>query len=823
MNTLQKLCVVCSKCNECAMEVECLRYCDPNIVLAECSPFKRNALTVMYLYRKLHPSLVNQNKTLTSTLTLYMEILLRSLYEDVLLIDEALEEFSTNRDPDAYYRKVLRLDRCDRHDTVRIRFTERVELSVSLATLNDVERLICKINCVYGTIQPEEGLEICRRLLSFLGLLCGISPVASPEVYAEATTCLQCYEEQCTVPNQGRSIARRLQGLLCDHITVRKPLVQLETDIQTTEQDILETVGRIPRICGIVSAIRSLSSLSPASHTYINEAEEALRDYNLFTEIPEQIYSLSDFTYWSKTSEVIVKHVGVTMRHLNLHHGLCKALRNELSQYLYGEPVADVLSKGEERLAEHERLYAGSVFAAPGKVVDLITSLSIKAFEGNPVFNRLQENNETYAKIRTLIEEIRRPRASMSERHQSQCRASLSGTGCTCPKEAGRNPGGERRGGRGEDPGADGAERAASADGAERSAAAALERGDPFVKSHDVEKEVSARKRAYLQKVSEVGYNKVMRCIKSQEHLITKLIDVNLVGTVCLEALSRVMNGFLLRSGYRGEVAARDVGEQTTYDDHLYVVNNLVHRRLSSESLPQLGQQIYGMLNGPLFVHHRDYYPLPNNIDMAYACDNAGMLPHMKEDLVRCAEGTIYPNEWMVTEYKKFFSFDEVSDLNALQRRYWCYVRELVLSLALYNEAFGKRLTLKRGDCAIDSDAHCLILTYNVDRPLFLRVGERAYSSTDLYLLLYKYLVETGEGREGIDDARPERSAREPSDRRRSVVLGPESGREGFSNGVRRDGREERARGPVSLLDLVRCVDDDVFIPGCLFDGDADH
>lgn len=864
MNSLQKLCVVCSKCNECAMEVECLKYCDPSIVLADSGAFRRNAAVVVYLYRTLYPALARQNAYRTSTLTLYMQILIKSLYEDVVKIDGALEEFSCRRDRDAYYRRVLDLDRCARHDTVEILITEKVRLSVPLATLNDVERLICKLNCVYGTLHPRAGLRTCRRLMRLLGLLCGVSPVASPEVFTETTNCLQCYEELCVVPNQGRSIARRLQGLLCDHITVRKSLVSLETDIQTTEQDISEAMAPSPRICGIISAIRNLSSFSPVSHSYISEAEEALRGYNLFTDIPDKIYSLSDFTYWSKTSEVIVKHVGVTLRQLNLYHGLYKALRNEVSLYMYGEEVEDVFSMAEDRFLEDERLFAGSVFAAPGKVVDLITSMSIKSFEENPIFNKLHESNEVYTKIRSLIDEIRRPEDRQAAASGgTAASSSRRGAAAAATGQAGRQPppahsshrrspsppsrqqaltagaAGSSREAAAVAAGGSGTKRTWSgaalqstggaAGGAGRDAAAgdgaagadegrrfleALEVGDPLVRAHDIHREVNVRKRAYLQKVSEVGYNKVMKCIKNQEHLIQKLVNANLVGTVCLEALSKTMNGFLLREGFLDGAGVRDIDELLTYDDHLYVVNNLMRKTLPSESLPELGQRVYRLVNGPLFTHENDYYPLPHNVDMAYACDNAGVLPHMKDNLVRCAEGTVQPSEWIVTRYKRFFSFSEAADLNAVQKSFWESVRELVLSVALYNEVFDRQLVIHRADSAPTDAADGLILTYNPEAPLVLRVGEGRWRSKDLYLALYQHLNVTG----AVPPAGGRSPSASPPPDEPGTVDGPglAKRRPGLGAGSRR----ARGRRGVCLFDLVRGEDgnedDDDFVPLCL-------
>nr|WRQ19894.1 MAG: protein m56 [Herpesviridae sp.] len=780
MNTLQKLCVVCSKCNECAMDMECLRYCDPNTVLADSAAFRRNGLMVIYLYRKLYPALMNQNANQTSVLSLYMEILLRSLYESVREIDTALEEFSRHRDRTAYYRRVLDLDRCTRHETIEIVFSTVLRMTVELSTLNDVERLLCKINCVYGGIEAHQGIAICRQMLSLLSRLCGSCPVAAPEVYRDTATCLQCYEELMVIPNQGRSVNKRLQGLLCDHVTMRKVLVQLETDIQTIEQDVLESMGPVPRIINIIKAIRNLSSFSPASHAYISEAEEALKGYNLFSEIPERIYSLSDYTYWSKTSEIIVKHVGVTMRQLNVYHSLCRTLRTELSLYLYGEDTEDVFTRGESRLTGDERLFVGSIFAAPGKVVDLITSMSIESFENNPLFNRLHENNEIYAKIRSLIEEIRSPSEKVLGR----------GVGVVVEDgEEGTVVGGE-----------------GVAVGGLATTDSPLEGGDVLLKRHDVIKEVNMRKRAYLRKVSEVGYHKVMRCIKTQEDLITKLVSVNLVGTVCLETLSKVFNGFLRRRDYVLCLDDMiDIASVLSYDDHLYVVNNLIHRKLPSELLPRLGQQIYRFINGPLFTHHRDTHPLPYNVNMAYACDNAGVLPHVKEDLVRCAEGTVCPNDWMVTGYMRFFQLDDLKELNSLQKRMWSHIRELVLSVALYNETFGKNLSICRAEEDYDVSAE-LVITYNKEAPLILRSNGERFRSKDLYLLLYRHLMIGGDKESYRCDQNVDSSERKRLKRRESI----------------RDGKRCKL---ASLSDLARDLEDNVFpdlVPRCLVDERSD-
>lgn len=834
MNLLQKLCVVCSKCNEYAMELECLKYCDPNVLLAESTPFKRNAAAIVYLYRKIYPEVVAQNRTQSSLLTLYLEMLLKALHEDTALLDRALMAYSRQPDRAAFYRTVLRLDRCDRHHTVELQFTDNVRFSVSLATLNDIERFLCKMNYVYGILAPEAGLEVCAQLLELLRRLCGISPVARQEVYVEGTTCAQCYEELTIIPNQGRSLNKRLQGLLCNHIAVHRPSSQSDVNIQTVEQDLLDLTTRIPHLAGVLSALKSLFSSSSAYHSYIQEAEEALREYNLFTDIPERIYSLSDFTYWSRTSEVIVKRVGITIQQLNVYHQLCRALMNGISRHLYGEDVEDIFVLGEKALDGEERMFVGSVFAAPNRIIDLITSLSIQAFEDNPVFNKLHESNEMYTKIKHILEEIRRPLPDGTggdgpegEAIHLRGREAMSGTGTTLMTASSssnssihsqRNNGGGGRTRGGGKKAVGGGANGQDGDGSENGLRVrncdeheALDLVDARSRIHNVTREVNVRKRAYLQKVSEVGYGKVIRCIKTQERLTSKLIDVNLVGPLCLDFISKLMNGFLYRSQYHQDQDVVDVGDQFTYDEHLYVVNNLIHKSLPVESLPLLGQQIYELCNGPLFTHCTDRYPLSHNVDMAYACDNAGVLPHVKDDLVKCAEGTVYPSEWMVVKYMGFFNFSDCQDLNVLQKEMWMHVRELVLSVALYNETFGKQLSIAclRDELHPDRD---VILTYNKEWPLLLRHEGSLYKSKDLYLLLYRHLSRPDESGDvpTAPVAKPSTltaaaavsgAFREP-DRPWLPSPYPSSSTAGVSRRVR--ATRKRPRRASSLLDLAR-------------------
>nr|ABU62804.1 UL56 [Colobus guereza cytomegalovirus 1.1] len=767
MNLLQKLCVVCSKCNEYAMELECLKYCDPNVLAAESSPFKRNALAIAYLYRKIYPEVVRQNRTQTSLLTLYMEMILKALYEDTELLDRALKAYCRRPDRMEYYRTILRLDRCDRHHTVELTFTETVKFSVTLATLNDIERFLCKMNYVYAILAPETGLEVCSQLLQLLRRLCGVSPVACQEAYVEGTTCAQCYEELTIIPNQGRSLNKRLQGLLCNHIVVHRPSSQCDVNIQTVEQDLLDLTPRIPSLPGVLTALKNLFSSSSVYHSYIQEAEEALREYNLFTDIPARIYSLSDFTYWSRTSEVIVKRVGISIQQLNVYHHLCRVLMNSLSNHLYGEDVEDIFVVGEKLLSREERLFVGSVFAAPSRIIDLITSLSIQAFEGNPVFNKLHESNEMYTKIKCILEEIRRP---VPDGAAGEAGAGSASRGQDRPNTSNNSD-------------------------AQNEDDDFLDWRDARTRMHNVTREVNMRKRAYLQKVSEVGYAKVIRCIKSQERLTSKLIDVNLIGTVCLDFISKLMNGFIYRTQYLDNPDLVDVAQLLSYDEHLYVVNNIIHKSLPAESLPLLGQQIYQLCNGPLFTHCTDRYPLSHNVDMAYACDNAGVLPHIKDDLVKCAEGTVYPSEWMVVKYQGFFNFSDCQDLNMLQKEMWKHVRELVLSVALYNETFGKQLTIAclRDELTTDRD---LLLTYNKEWPLLLRHEGTLYKSKDLYLLLYRHL------------ARP--------DEQRDVFRQPDSACVPAAAPRRVRAPRKRPRNSSLLLDLARDQDDQDLVPGCL-------
>lgn len=679
MNSVQALCVLCSKINECAVELECLRFCDPGLVLTNLRNFKTNGVVVLHLYRTVYPSIVEQNECNAMSLTLYIQVLLKSVYKLFMLMDRALGEFYVTRDYDRYFFRVLQLGECKKHMDIDIFFNDNIKQSVSLHTLNDIERLLCKLNYVFGIIQPDMGLHICKRLLCFLGNICGCSVVANPEIFVEKGSCIYCYEELSLIPNQGKSIHSRLNNKICEHVTLVKDVLDIESGIDVIEKDLAHYGELHADISDVIKKIKEVTANKQTFQDHIDEAERTLNSYNVFTDIPDHIYSLSDFTYWSKTAETIVKTVAVTVNQLNSCHAHYKELQDKISRYFHGCGIHDIFLRNEKVLKNDERLFTGSLYASPCRIVNLITSMSLRNMEDHPIFIKMNNDDDLRKKIKYIVDRIQ-------DKTDSQGDTSIETT-------------------------------------------------DNLLRSHDLLHEVKTRKKMYSSKLAETGYSKITQCIQEQELRINKLINVNIVGSIIYDMLSKLMNGFIKRRKYL-EVQVNDISDLYTHDDHLYIKNNLIHKKLSAESIPDLGQKIYHLLIGPVITHHRDTFPLPFNIDMAYSCDNANILPHVKENLVKCIESNIGPGQWMVSSYNGFFDFSDSNDINEMQRKMWLYVKELVFGVALYNDIFNQSIQVYRVD-EVDETMEGIILTYNCNYPLLLNLKSKIYKSSDLYLLFY--------------------------------------------------------------------------------------
>lgn len=677
MNSLQSLCVLCSRLSECALELECLRFCDPVTLIPDMTNFRKNGVVIIHLFKTLFAELCHQNFNCASPVTIYLQILLKAMYNQVLLLDASIHQFLLDNDKQKYFENIFQLNECKQHLKLDLALNNYLTFSVDISTINDIEKLLCKMNCIFGLISPLDGINACSQIIEFLTILCGVCVVMKPEVFSETTTCLKCYEELSLVPNQGKSIRKRLAGKFCNHLTETHMVSNLEKNVDIIEKDLdfsTKQYGLVKEYMAKITNIFQQQLYSKPPH--LQEAENTLINFDLFSKIPDTIYSLSEFTYWSKISESVIQKASITLNQLNLCHSLYADLQNEISKFLYGETIQDVFNFNEENVTNDDKLYIGSRFISPCRLVDIITNVSIKNLEEDPVFTKLAEEDEIQTKIKTLLNELE------NSAHE------------TVPKKYVTHS---------------------------------------MTQDHNLQQEIHIRKKAYYQKISESGYSKVMLCIKEQEALINKLMNINILGNHIFESLSKMMNAFANRQLQSlGNFSA----DPFTYDDHLYIKNNLLSKKLPQELLPNLSQEMYRLLTGPLSNYHTASFPLSSNISMAYACDVADFLPHMKEDLAKCVEGTIYPENWMLCTYNKFFNFDGLHNINDMQRQMWNFIRELVLSVALYNDVFGKQLSIVKFGEETET-VEKILLTFDSGSPLLFKRGTTTTKFNDLYSLLY--------------------------------------------------------------------------------------
>ncbi|UEH20499.1 terminase subunit 2 [Elephant endotheliotropic herpesvirus 2] len=690
MNKLQLVGVVFAKINECSLELSCIRYCDPNLLLTKRKEFLHNAFICKYLCDTLLTELKIFSCVNGLTACKHLAIVLENLCEQFYVINKALCDFEIHNDHQRYYRDLFEVEECNFHHPVKVSFVNKHDLEVTLTDFNEMERFMCKLNLIFPLIDAGDGLVLVREMYERLRRFFGVSPLAKLEFYKSACGgCYLCYEELQMTPNNGSSVQKRLNGLLCEHVTYTKDLVFQENEyLEVLREDLKRgnLLGEDLRI--ELEDMKKILSDKKERGFYVPEAEQLLRKYDVFTDdIPNYIYTLSDLTYWSKTSEKIIKTMNMTMQQLNVYNNNMIRLKRSISKTLNDVEVRDCFDVFEKVIDKKHCLFLGSMFTSSAKIISLLATQCITAFEEKSVFERLNECDAMCSTVNIILERLK---AS----------------------------------------GGDGKDNLTKQDF----------QAEELIKGYNVSDEVSVRKKTYLNKVADKGYSKIVAALGTEERNIKKLIDINFLGTLCVDMLVKLEKMFYKRTQVNEVVEKMGVNLMAlcNYDNHLYIRNNLSRQSISSENVNTVIQRILSFLSGPIFTHRHDIFPMPPNIDMAYACDNANMLPHRKEELMQCVHDITSVHGWSISGYNTFFKIDRM-DLNNAHAHVWGYVKEFIVGVTLYNELYGQGLKAFRVD--ENTIGECgLYLTYNSDTPLVLKTEKNVIYGSDLYSILYAHM-----------------------------------------------------------------------------------
>lgn len=678
----RQLAVVYAQVFGLALDTALIQYCDPSSL--DYSAVHRNAMRVRRLREHLEPALKKQNEVECSCLSLELVHLLKNCECLLKLILTAMECRGSVED---YFEAVaLRQVACKPNCNLTVRYYGGGSVTVQLRLINDIEILFKRLNCVFYCVRAADALEAIDTAVDFLGQVRGVAPVPRPDLYSSTVACTLCHLECTVVPNQGQSIASMLAGVSCSHLC--KP-VKSEPVAGQFENELQQLGLVIPR-----STASSHEQDDEAR--MLREASLAALDRHTVFESPDAAtLELSNLVYWNSGQRQVpaTTEGGSAMAELAEREKRLHALRGRMSVLL-----------GEVSNARHffdiyrptplEALFCGGVFSSLDETIDALKKDCASTFLKKANYETIvRRRNELFARLNDVL---RRGTADDSTQLVSDVDSTMR------------------------------------------------------VPSNQTESQIwadaGARRDAYVKKITQDGLKRLYDCLENQSTILEGTLCLRVWGSLVYEEAAALKNHFLFRLRF----LTLDIWEDCTseneerFENSKYVKNVLFGHSLSREHLDCLALQFYDAITGPV-VRVQSYFPAPENVSLAYCLDAAGVMPHQKVQLTDMIWPSITPKEWIDTTFNNFYTI-KANGLSGAHRRAWEYVRELTLSVALYNRAWEKTLKtfLARDFSGLQFEgggwADGIYFTYEEDRPLVLICAGRGWVFKDLYALLYVHL-----------------------------------------------------------------------------------
>lgn len=575
---------------------------------------------------------------------------------------------------------------CEFHATVPLSFYGGVSTELKLCFMNDVETVLKKLNGIFYCLSAANALNSLRQVALFLRRLRGISPVPRPDLFILELPCFRCRLEEALFPNQGESVEHNLFNRPCDHLCVPVP----PEPIRGLFQNELIQAGLLPE-SGPQTTFRPRSASSAGGHSG-SELEATLRvldRHTIFDPTTPGVSDLSTLLYWSTglksasgPEALESSFLGELFDHGERMWSSFRRLERE-----GGVPLGPSV-RADSSLTGVERLFSGCIFASQADVVDAVKKDCSSTFFNRADFQSVwRKQNELYARLNALLHS-----ASESE-----------------------DPAGV--------PAAD--EAIESAPRVDRTVS-----------------DAEARKQLYLKRVTQQGFQRLLACLEANEEIISGALSVRVWGSLVYEMLSEVLNHYIWRQTFLGRswLDAR-AGTSLLFEASKSMKSCLFQHRLAWEHLDSLTMTFYRLLTGPLLTDS-DLFPVPPNVALSYCFDSAGILPHQKLKVTEMIWPGMEPRDWIDLNFNQFFKI-RCRDLNSVQREVWTYVRELVLSVALYNVVWEKDLVIYGPRTGSAEALKCLdgiYLTYEEAAPLILVVSGEGRVFGDIYALLDTHL-----------------------------------------------------------------------------------
>lgn len=684
-------------------EVSLISYVDPECInkddLIACHA------QVSSLRAQLEPSLRVQHEVCASGLSLELQHLLANVQGE---LKKLLQLHGTA--PQQYFQALHLRPQCRNHTTLEITFYGGHTANINLALINDLELFWRRLNSVVFCIDSTRALRSIWDALKFLEQIRGISPIPRPDAYLHSIACAHCLRDAGALPNQGECVTTGPREAHCAHLCVPvtcEPLQGLfEGELQKLGLTVPETSSNIP-VVNESSEAEQRAALRSASIA-------ALNAHTIFQSASPSTVELSNLLYWSSGSQAAHaatdgqhSHMATMLdREQKLHtyrssNDFCQAVKTRGSHHFFDTWKPQPL----------QSLFCGCLFSSMDDVIKALQNDCAVAFKHRANYQALlRSHNELFTRLSALLEQTGHDPdvPAPSGRCINRARSHTSEDDPIVPGMVLKGP----------------------------------------IYADQVLKDAQHRKEAYLTKVTQDGLRRLSACLKSQEATLHSILSLRTWGSLIYEQAARLLNHFLSRVHLVNHPILTDCTAFTEeiFENCKYVKSLLYAHTLSDEHLSALQTDFYSCLVGPLSLH-ATLFPPPANVSLAECLDAAGAMPHYKLQVTEMIYPGITPKDWITRECNAFYNI-LTSDFNVALNTATVFIREAVLSVALYNRVLQKHLTLipvnHHLTSQLDAEDLCipngLYLTYESNRPLVLVCNKRAWVFKDLYALMYHHI-----------------------------------------------------------------------------------
>lgn len=675
-----------------AMELSIIQYLDPNCL--NFTTIKQNFTQLKNIKRKLMSTLTKQNQIQTSNISLELEHLLDNTDHRFESLINVYEKYKIEKNIQAYFQELLLTENQKPELYCDIQFYGTDVISIHMSLINDIEIFLKRLNSVFYCVSTEQGLKCIKAIAAFLKQIRGISPIPEIYLYSQNIPCLKCLNETMILPNQGDSYNDIINNITCDHIA---SCVQGEPVTGLFENE-LKQKGLSEYVYTVPEQVSADTNKTKVDNLYNNDSKNVLKEYNVFKYVPETIVELSNLLYWDSLKDIT---------------GPLKPTCSKLAKMLTREAILNETKKTIDTAKhktmlvhffdEHvptpiEKLFCGSIFSGIEDIIDALKNDCSSVFITQKQYAYVSLNrDEIYSK---LTERMR----LLNSLPTSDKKSSIS-VNVLDPK--------------------------------------IVTQSNVSKTDNDILHDACHRKEAYLKQLADDGLSKLHSCIQKQGETLYRMLNMRVWGDLIYSHLSAFQNHFLFRKAIYNNSEWTDNTQPTheMFENSKYMRSSLFSQTLSNEHLHDLTMEFYKLINGPL-SYNNGIFPQPENITLAKTFQAAGILPHQKIKVTSMFWPNIKPKDWIETGFNNFYNVEQLC-LQSIQENIWSYIRELVLSISLYNNIFGKQLQI------FNTVNHSTVtglfkdgvyITYETSRPLLLINKSRGWIFKDLYALLYTHL-----------------------------------------------------------------------------------